>query len=94
MARRIELSCPDARNVLINALQFDEEMESGSPLRQALFHEMQDPFPGVLWDDVFDLKMLRRVALIPGLLLLLFRGSTSRTAGTSPRRSSSSSSWA
>ena len=74
MARRIELSCPDARNVLINALQFDEEMESGSPLRQALFHEMQDPFPGVLWDDVFDLKMLRRVALIPGLLLLLLGG--------------------
>jgi len=72
MARRIERSCDGARNVLINAVQFDAVPES--PLRDALFREMHDPFPTVRWADVFDLALLRKLALLLFAVVLLLAG--------------------
>ena len=72
IARRIERSCDGARNVLINAVQFDHVPES--PLRDALFREMHDPFPKVRWADVFDLALLKKLALILVAVLLLLAG--------------------
>ena len=63
MARRIENSCSNARNILINAVQFDRELAVDSPVRAALFHEMNDPFPGVRWGEVFDFNLLRKLFL-------------------------------
>ena len=63
MARRIERSCPGSRNVLINAVQFDEELAAGSAVRAALFEEMHDPFPQVQWREVFNLPLLKKLAL-------------------------------
>ena len=63
IARRIERSCPGARNVLINAVQFDAELAPGSPVRAALFNEMHDPFPQVSWREVFNLPLLKKLAL-------------------------------
>ncbi|MEI8342721.1 MAG: DUF4175 family protein, partial [Verrucomicrobiota bacterium] len=63
IARRIEQSCPGSCNVLINAVQFDRDLAIDSPLRPALFDEMHDPFSQVRWDDVFDLILLKRLAL-------------------------------
>ena len=61
IARRIERSCDGARNVLINAVQFDHVPQSS--LRDALFREMHDPFPKVRWSDVFDLGLIKKLAL-------------------------------
>ena len=63
MARRIEISCGGAKNVLINAVQFDRELPAGSALRAALFAEMDDPFPSVDWSQVFDLALLKKLAI-------------------------------
>jgi hypothetical protein len=63
IARRIETACAGARNVLISAVQFDQALPANSPLRTAIFSEMHDPFPQVRWEDVFDLKLLKRLAL-------------------------------
>jgi hypothetical protein len=63
IARRIEQACAGSRNVLINAVQFDRALAADSPLRPALFNEMHDPFPQVRWADVFDLVLLKRLAL-------------------------------
>ena len=57
MARRIERSCAGARNVLINAVQFDRDLAPGSPMRSTLYREMDDPFPRVNWSEVFDLRL-------------------------------------
>ena len=74
MARRIEIACGGAKNVLINAVQFDRELPAGSTLRAALFSEMADPFPSVDWAQVFDLKLLKRLAaglaIVVGLLAI------------------------
>jgi len=72
IARRIERSCAGSRNVLINAVQFDAELAAGSPLRAALFEEMEDPFKRVQWREVFDLRLLKRLALaLVGIALLI-----------------------
>jgi len=72
MARRIEIACGGAKNVLINAVQFDRELPAGSSLRAALFAEMDDPFPRVDWSQVFDLKLLKRLGYgLVGVLLVL-----------------------
>ncbi len=63
IARRIERACPGSRNVLINAVQFDAELDPGSPVRAALFEEMHDPFSQVRWREVFDLPLLKKLAL-------------------------------
>jgi hypothetical protein len=63
MARRIERSCKGARNVLINAVQFDRELAHDSPMRAALFQEMRDPFPGVRWAEVFDIPLLKKILI-------------------------------
>ena len=63
IARRIERSCGGAGNVLISAVQFDRDLDPGSPLRSALFQEMHDPFPGVRWAEVFDVALLKKLAL-------------------------------
>ena len=71
MARRVEQSCAGSRNVLINAVQFDSELAAGSPLRGALFDEMHDPFPGVEWRNVFDLSLLKKLAMALGTVSLI-----------------------
>jgi hypothetical protein len=72
IARRIEKSCPGSRNVLINAVQFDEELLPGSAVRAALFEEMHDPFPQVQWRDVFDLPLLKKLALtLAGIVFVM-----------------------
>lgn len=63
MARRIERSCAGARNVLINAVQFDRDLAPESPMRSALFLEMNDPFPSVKWSEVFDLPLLQKILI-------------------------------
>ncbi len=73
MARRIEKSSGVKGNVLINAVQFDGSLEAGSPLRAALFNEMVDPFPGVQWDRVFDLKLLKQLGIgLAAVCVILF----------------------
>ena len=52
LARRIESKSLLHGNVLINAVQFDHELAPDSPLRQAVFAEMHDPFPTVRWGNV------------------------------------------
>ena len=64
IARRIERSCGGAGNVLISAVQFERDLAPESPLRSAIFQEMHDPFPGVRWADVFDLALLKKLALV------------------------------
>jgi hypothetical protein len=72
IARRIERSCSGAGNVLISAVQFDRDLAAESPLRSALFREMHDPFPGVRWAEVFDLDLLKKLALaLAGVTLVL-----------------------
>lgn len=63
IARRIEAASAGSGNVLISAVQFDRELAVDSPLRGALFSEMRDPFPEVDWSEVFDLKLLKKLAL-------------------------------
>ena len=62
----MEQSCAGSRNVLINAVQFDGELAAGSSLRGALFEEMHDPFPQVEWRNVFDLPLLKKLAMALG----------------------------
>ena len=73
MARRIEQSSGVKGNVLINAVQFDGALAAGSPLRAALFSEMTDPFPGVQWDRVFDVKLLKQLGIgLAAVCVMLF----------------------
>jgi len=69
IARRIEVNCGGAQNVLISAVQFDRELPSGSALREALFQEMKDPFPSVPWKAVFDLKLIAKLGAAVGVVL-------------------------
>ena len=71
MARRIEQASSGSRNVLINAVQFDQTLTHDSPLRSALFEEMHDPFPKVRWSIVFDLLLLKRLGLILAAIMLI-----------------------
>ena len=71
IARRIEQACAGSRNVLINAVQFNRDPAVDLTLRDALFQEMQNPFPRVRWADVFDLVLLRRLALALTLVALV-----------------------
>ena len=72
IARRIERSCSGAGNVLISAVQFDRDLAAESPIRSALFQEMRDPFPGVRWAEVFDLDLLKKLALaLAGVAIVL-----------------------
>jgi hypothetical protein len=57
VARRIEKATDGAGNVLISAVQFDKQL-AGGEVRTAMFNEMQDPFPRVKWDLVFDARLL------------------------------------
>lgn len=66
VARRVESAAEQSGNALISAVQFDRELPPGTALREALFQEMRDPFPRVRWSLVFDLPLLRRIALILG----------------------------
>jgi hypothetical protein len=61
MARRIECTCDSSKNVLINAIQFDAELDPRSSLREAIFSEMQDPFPRVRWNELFDIPLLKKL---------------------------------
>lgn len=70
IARRVEQSCAGSRNVLINAVQFHGELAADSPLRGALFGEMHDPFPNVRWRNVFDLPLLKKLAIALGSVAL------------------------
>ncbi len=73
MARRIEMAAGGGGNVLISAVQFDGELAADSPFRAVLFNEMRDPFPQVQWDKVFDSRLLKRVGMIlGGVLVVLF----------------------
>ncbi len=73
MARRIEQASGGAGNVLISAVQFDGALPANSPLRAALFAEMQDPFPKVRWEAVFDVRRLRQLGFaLGGVFLLIF----------------------
>ena len=73
MARRVEQSAEGGGHVLISAVMFDAELSADSPLRQALFQEMRDPFPQVRWDKVFDVQLLKRIAMaLGGVCVLLF----------------------
>jgi hypothetical protein len=63
IARRVEGACSKAQNILISAVQFDRALAADSPMRRALFEEMSDPFPQVRWTDVFDSKLLQKLAL-------------------------------
>ncbi|MCG3147336.1 MAG: hypothetical protein PCFJNLEI_00775 [Verrucomicrobiae bacterium] len=63
VARRIEVVTTGARNVLISAIQFDRELPAGSAMREALFAEMNDPFPGVQWRAVFDWRLLQKLGV-------------------------------
>ena len=81
IARRIERSCTGAGNVPISAVQFDRDLAQASPLRSALFEEMHDPFPGVCWADVFDLALLKKLALVvAGVALALAAWATLQPA--------------
>ena len=71
MARRIEQSSGLKGNVLINAVQFDQALAGDALLRKAVFSEMTDPFPGVQWERVFDLKLLLRLGLVLGVVCAL-----------------------
>lgn len=70
VARRIEGVTSGSRNVLISAIQFDRELPPGSSLRQALFSEMNDPFPVVQWRDVFDIRLLQKLTLGLGFVVV------------------------
>lgn len=74
MARRIETTLPEARNVLINAVQFDRELPRNSALRSALFDEMSDPFGVVRWPEVFEWKKLQKVSVALGVVLVAIMG--------------------
>jgi len=69
IARRIEGVTDGSRNVLISAIQFDRELPVGSSMREALFAEMNDPFPKVEWRAVFDVRLLQRLGV--GLAVVL-----------------------
>ena len=71
IARRIERSCSGADNVLISAVQFDRDLAPESPIRSALFQEMHDPFPRVRWAEVFDLALLKKLALALAAIALV-----------------------
>ena len=66
IARRIESSCAGSANALVNAVQFDRELPPGSALRAAVFDELSDPFPRVNWSEVFDLRLIKRLAVALG----------------------------
>ncbi len=66
LARRIESKSSLRGNVLISAVQFDRELPPDSPLRQAVFAEMHNPFPAVQWANVFDVELLKRLGLVLG----------------------------
>ena len=68
IARRIETAAPGARNALVNAVQFDRELPPGSAMRAAVFDELSDPFPGVNWREVFDLRLLVRLGIALGVV--------------------------
>ena len=68
VARRIEGVTAGSQNVLISALQFDRELPPDSLLRQALFAEMNDPFPQVRWRDVFDIRLLQKLGAALGVV--------------------------
>jgi hypothetical protein len=70
IARRIERACAGAGNALVNAVQFDRELQPGSPMRAAVFSELADPFPRVNWGEVFDLKLLWRLGAGLGVILM------------------------
>ena len=73
MARRLEIASGDRTNTLINAVHFEQALPGDSPLRSAIFAEMNDPFPKVRWDVVFDRGLLHRLALgLGGAALALF----------------------
>src|SRR5258708_36125292 len=73
IARRIEKTAEGSGNVLISAVQFDRELPANSPVRNAIFNEMRDPFPQVKWDVVFDVRLLKRLGLaLGGVALGLF----------------------
>ncbi len=74
IARRIERSCSGSGNVLINAVQFDRALANVSPLRNALFEEMRDPFPRVSWSELFDLGLLKKLFLGLGGVGLILTG--------------------
>jgi len=81
IARRIEGLTPDSRNTLISAIQFDRELPPDSALRRALFAEMVDPFPRVQWRDVFDLRLLTRLAIgLGGVVVVLIGGAIASPA--------------
>jgi hypothetical protein len=68
MARRIEQSSGLSGNVLINAVQFDHSLAGDAALRNAVLGELADPFPGVQWDRVFDVKLLQRLGIALGVV--------------------------
>ena len=70
MARRIESKSSLRGNTLISAVQFDRELAPDSPLRKAVFAEMQNPFPAVQWANVFDAELLKRLGLALGGVVL------------------------
>jgi hypothetical protein len=75
MARRLEIASGDHSNTLINAVHFEQALPDGSPLRSAIFAEMNDPFPKVRWEVVFERGVLQRLAMALGgaaLSLLVF----------------------
>jgi len=71
IARRIESSCANSGNVLISAVQFDRTLPIESPMRAMLFKEMRDPFPHVDWKQVFDLRLLQKLAMAAGVIIAL-----------------------
>ena len=71
IARRIETAADGSRNTLISAVQFDRELAPNSGFRDAIFEEMRDPFPQVDWSQVFDFRLLKRLALGLGSVVLL-----------------------
>ena len=71
IARRIETAADGSRNTLISAVQFDRELAPDSGFRTALFQEMNDPFPNVDWARVFDFRLLKRLGLGLGSVLLI-----------------------
>ena len=81
IARRIETACPGSGNALVNAVQFDGELARGSALRAAVFNELSDPFPRVNWAEVFDLALIKRLALALGVAgLIVFGWAVARPA--------------
>ena len=71
IARRIEQACAGSGNALVNAVQFDRELRPGSALRSAVFNELSDPFPRVNWAQVFDLRLLRQLGVVLGVVALI-----------------------